>query len=219
MSETNSKIVELHFPLQASQIPSDHAYLLYSAISDLIPTAHEAAWLGIHTIKGQKLAAGTIKIARHAKLRLRLPIDKVSEVYSLAGAKLELGSEQLRCGIPEIHMLKPAKRLRARCVLIKVKGSEGKSAEQQSFTASLAKQIADLGIKADFEIEQGLYPNGVDVNLARRAIRIKDAVVTGYGVILNNLNEKDSILIQETGLGGRRRMGCGLFDPIPDGDD
>ncbi|MBX9938243.1 MAG: type I-MYXAN CRISPR-associated protein Cas6/Cmx6 [Candidatus Obscuribacterales bacterium] len=214
MSEKNSKTIELHFPVQGKLLPSDHGYPLFSAICEIVPNAHEAEWLGIHTIKGRKDDRGSIRISRHSKLRLRMPIDKVAELYSLAGSNLEIGGYQIKLGVPEIHLLRPSSSLRARFVTIKLKGSEGRFAEAESFLEGVRKQVSDLGVRAEIELERNLLQSGQDEGLARRALRVKDVTITGYGLILRGLSDVDSLLIQERGLGGRRRMGCGLFDPI-----
>lgn len=219
MSKKDSKTIELHFPVQGKLLPSDHGYQLFSAICEIVPKAHEAEWLGIHTLKGRKDDRGSISISRHSKLRLRMPLDKVAELYSLAGSNLEIGGCQIKLGVPEIHLLRPSSNLRSRFVTIKLKGSEGKFAEAESFIEGVRKQVSDLGVKAEIELERNLLQSGQDEGIARRALRVKDVTITGYGVILRGLTDDDSLLIQEKGLGGRRRMGCGLFDPIKVGLD
>jgi CRISPR-associated protein Cas6 len=48
----------------------------------------------------------------------------------------------------------------------------------------------------------------------RRVVRIKDKTVVGYGVHVAGLNAAESLCLQEHGLGGRRKMGCGVFVPV-----
>ena len=218
MPEETNRVVELHFPIKGDSLPSDHSYPLYAAISSLIPSTHGASWLGIHSIKGRKLKAGTIKISQFAKLRLRLPISKTSEIYQLAGAKIDIRGHMIQLGIPELHMLQPAKRLRARFVMIKCKDSRGKSASTGPFLASLKKQVAELGISTEISLEPNDSATAPQDQFARRAMRVKSVTLTGFGVLLDNLNEHDSLLVQAIGLGGKRRMGCGLFDPISQDD-
>lgn len=214
MTDKQTQIIELHFPVRGETLPSDHSYPLYAAISKLIPSIHNAPWLGIHTVKGRKLKAGIIKISSFAKLRLRLPISQASEIYQLAGAPLDVGGHPIQCGIPELHLLKPAKRLRSRFVMIKCKDSKGKSAETHSFLASLRKQVSELGVSAEISLEPSQIPMREEDDFARRAMRVKSATLTGFGVILDNLSDPDSLIVQSAGLGGKRRMGCGLFEPI-----
>ena len=40
-------------------------------------------------------------------------------------------------------------------------------------------------------------------------MRIRDKRVVGYAVLATGLTVEESIRLQEHGLGGRRRMGCG----------
>ena len=44
--------------------------------------------------------------------------------------------------------------------------------------------------------------------------RIKNvAAIERAEILLDGLTDNESIGIQETGLGGRRHMGCGVFEP------
>jgi Cas6 Crispr len=47
-----------------------------------------------------------------------------------------------------------------------------------------------------------------------RVVRIKDKTVVGYGVRVAGLNVEESLRLQEHGLGGRRKLGCGVFVPV-----
>lgn len=213
----NSGVVELHFPIRGASLPSDHAYPLYAAVTKLVQSAHNASWLGIHTIRGRRLGDGTLAMSRSARLRIRLPADQVPEFLQLAGATLDVAGHCITCGIPTVRHLAPARRLRSRFVMIKCKGSEGKTAEINSFLHSLRRQIDELGISADIILERQNIPRGSDGLVCRRVLKVKSAVLTGYGVILENLNDSDSVLVQEKGLGGKRRMGCGIFEPLGSG--
>ncbi len=52
---------------------------------------------------------------------------------------------------------------------------------------------------------------GVD---KRRVMDVKGYTIVGFSVRLSGLNEGDSVLVQERGLGGKRKMGAGIFVPI-----
>jgi CRISPR-associated protein Cas6 len=47
----------------------------------------------------------------------------------------------------------------------------------------------------------------------RRTIRIRDKEVVGFALRVEELTAEESILLQEKGIGGRRRFGCGIFVP------
>ncbi len=207
--------VELDFSAIGRTLPADHGYPLYSALSASVPEIHEAKWLGVHTLPGFKDGKGAILLLPEPKLRLRLPVDKVPVVYPLAGKQLVIGKHTLRLGIPHIRMLEPGTRLWARLVVLKLAGSEGQSAESQSFLEGVKRQVEALGVTGEVSLEKASGEAPVDP-FARRVLRIKDRTITGYGVYVSGLSDEDSLKLQAEGIGGRRRMGCGLFVPAKD---
>jgi CRISPR-associated protein Cas6 len=207
MTTSYEDIVELAFPLIGSEIPADHGYSLYSAVSGVIADAHCADWIGIHTIRGRKARPGVIRIGEGEALRLRLPLEKMPVVYKLSGERLRLGNSSIRCGLPTIRLLTPSANLRSRLVVIKT-AHEPKNVEPENFLKSLHRKLLDLNISANAHIER------TNNSHARRVVRIKDNIIVGYGVVISELKESDSLIIQAVGIGGRRRMGCGLFEPI-----
>ena len=50
----------------------------------------------------------------------------------------------------------------------------------------------------------------------RKIIHIKGKAIVGYSLIVEGLTAEESILLQEKGLGGRTRIGCGFFLPQRD---
>jgi CRISPR-associated protein Cas6 len=42
---------------------------------------------------------------------------------------------------------------------------------------------------------------------------VRQYVVVGFGVEVTGLSDEDSIKLQICGLGGKRKMGCGIFVP------
>lgn len=205
----SNETVDIEFPVYGLTAPADHGYFLYSAISRVAPTAHQANWLGVHTLKGRRSEPGSITLPRKSYLRLRLPLDKLAELYGLAGATLTLGAHEIRCGLPRVRRLAPSETLWSRLVVVKVAHAET-TVSTDSFVAALEKQLATLGVVAQIEIER--LPQSHEY--ARRVVRVKGATVAGYGVYVRNLSESDSIRLQIHGLGGRRRIGCGLFVPV-----
>jgi CRISPR-associated protein Cas6 len=59
-----------------------------------------------------------------------------------------------------------------------------------------------------------LKVNGECIVGERKTFTIHDKKVVGYSMTINELSDEDSILIQEHGIGGRRKMGCGFFEPV-----
>lgn len=203
-----SQVIELHFPIQGKRIPSDHGYLLFSAISQMNAEIHDVDYLGIHTFPGVRVGNGFIKLLSDSKLKLRLPVDKIASVYKLAGKRLRLGGDSLLLGSPSIVALTPASKLWARIVVIKTKDE---SRTPECILVAANKQLDALEINGKATLER--VGNGPEEQYARRVVKIKGTTIPGFGLYVNDLSDEDSIRLQSEGIGGRRKMGCGLFVP------
>jgi CRISPR-associated protein Cas6 len=198
----NRVYVELCFSITGQSLPADHGYGLYSAITHLAPQVHEQEGVSILTITGIPDRKGKIFLTERSHLRIRLPYECMPMVYHLAGKQLTIGSHSIRLGIPQIFMLHPAERLRARIVTIK------NHQEPESFLAAARLQLEALGI-----VGEAIVPLDVEGKPNRKTIKIKTYSVVGFGLEVSGLSEEDSIKLQVSGLGGKHRMGCGVFVP------
>jgi CRISPR-associated protein Cas6 len=195
--------ITVSFPVQGKQLPADHGYLLYAAIAKHVPSLHSIAWLGIELISGVPWDKGIIALpTRSANLRLRLPADKFGHVLQLAGARLELDSYALRLGLPVARPLVPASSLYARIVTIK------KFTEPEPFLDAAYRQLVQLDITGTLELPRDGRTR------SRRIITVHGCKIVGFSLAVYGLSDADSIRLQSVGLGGRRAMGCGMFNPI-----
>lgn len=188
--------VDLLFPVLGSSLPSDHGYALFSAISGVVPEAHGAAWLGVETIRGVARGDGTTAILPRATLRVRLPAEQISVVLPLAGRRLDVRGHAVRLGAPQVLPLRPAASLHARIVTIKG------FLEPEPFLAAAGRQLDELGVKGELEFGP------------RRVLKVGEHKIVGFELGAHGLSADDSLTLQERGLGGRRRMGAGIFVPI-----
>lgn len=200
-----SPSVIVHFPVQGRQLPADHGYALYSAIARQLPALHGASWLGIELLSGVPWRAGIIVLpTRDASLRLRIPADRYGHVLPLAGRRLDIAGYPIRLGIPTARPLTPAPSLYARAVTIK------KFTEPEPFLDAARRQLDALGITTatlELPIDEQGRPR-------RRIITIQGKHVVGFSLAAHNLTDDDSLRLQTAGIGGRRAMGCGHFNPI-----
>jgi len=195
--------VELSFSVIGTSLPADHGYGLYSAIAHLAPQVHEQEGLSIQTISGRPDRQGKIFLTDRSHLRIRMPYECMPMIYHLAGKQLSIGSHSIRLGIPQIFMLRPAERLRARIVTIK------NHLEPESFLVAAKLQLSALGISGE-----AIVPLDADGKFDRKTIKIKTYSVVGFGLEVSGLSEEDSIKLQIAGLGGKHRMGCGVFTVV-----
>ena len=211
--------VNVSFALSGKQLPADHGYLVYSAISKSAPSLHGVDWLAIELISGFPSGRGLIALPeRDASLRLRIPADHYRDVLSLAGKRLDIGGHQIRLGLPVACTLEPAPSLYARVVTIK------KFTVAEPFIEAVKRKLDSFGVQGRVELprdEQGRY--------RRRIVTIQGKSVVGFSVGVHDLNDEDSILLQAgavkivstedgsigwQGIFSRRAMGCGFFNPI-----
>lgn len=195
-------LIDLAFPIQASTpIPSDHGYKLYSAISHAVPQAHSENGLAIHPIQGRLIGNRELAIQPWSRLALRLSHEEIPHYLSLAGRQLRLGESAIRVGVPEIRALVPAIALRSRLVIIKAANLNAELLTPTVFEAATRKQLDQLGVSSEAMLTIG----------KRRTMRLKDKEIVGYEVIVEGLTAEESITLQEGGLGGKRKCGCGVF--------
>jgi CRISPR-associated endonuclease/helicase Cas3 len=203
-AEADAPYVSVHFPAEGRQLPADHGYALYSAITRRLPALHGAPWLGVELLSGVPWRQGIIALpTRGAHLRLRIPAARYGQVLPLAGQRLDIAGHTIRLGIPAARPLTPAPSLYARCVTIK------KFTDAEPLLDAARRQLDALGLSATLELpldEQG--------RPRRRIITIQGSHVVGFSLAAHNLSDEDSLRLQTTGLGGRRSMGCGHFNPI-----
>ena len=199
-----SPSVTVNFPVQGRQLPADHGYALYSAITRQLPALHGAPWLGIELLSGIPWREGIVVLpTRGAHLRLRVPANRYADLLPLAGKRLDIAGHPLRLGIPSARPLLPASSLYARVVTIK------KFTDAEPFLDAARRQLDALDITATLELpldEQGRF--------RRRIITIQGKHIVGFSLAALNLSDDDSLRLQSIGIGGRRAMGCGIFNPI-----
>jgi CRISPR-associated protein Cas6 len=214
-----SPCVKVSFPVLGRQLPADHGYLVYSAISRSTPSLHNVDWLAIELVSGFPSGRGLIALPdRGASLHLRIPAEKYRDVLPLAGKRLDISGHQIRLGLPLARALQPAPSLYARVVTIK------KFTEAEPFLEAVKRKLDQLGIEGRAELpldEQRRY--------RRRIVTIHGKSVVGFSVGVHDLNDEDSLLLQAGAINiatgqddstkwqnifSRRAMGCGIFNPI-----
>jgi CRISPR-associated protein Cas6 len=187
--------IDLAFRLNGTTVPVDHGYSLYAALSRIAPELHEAKELGIQPIRGMYSGDGKLHLADFSRLILRLPDDAIRTYLSLAGKQLDVDRHLLRVGVPEVRLLRPVASLRSR--LVTIKGFM----ETETFLEAVKRQLQDLQVAGEAHLGE------------RKTFRVKDKQVVGFAMGITNLTAEESLILQEKGLGGRRRMGCGVFVP------
>ena len=212
-------ILDLEFPLTGDDLPLDHAYPLYAALSRRLPWLHGASppvdageaaepAPGVFPVVGRPTQKRTLALSPRSRLRVRLPAHRLAEAASLAGERLKVAGQCVTTGPPTLIPLRPCPTLVADLVTIKL--AHHSKTDPLPFLQAVDRQLAALGVEA----EAGLRTHSGGERAGqphRKVLRIRGAIRVGYPVVVMGLTADDSLQLQRHGLGGRRRMGCGLF--------
>ncbi len=188
--------VDLCFQLLGKTIPVDHGFALHGAISDVLPNFHEDQAVGIKLIRGRYIGDGMLDISPKSELVLRLAVGRIPQYIQMAGKQLNILGYNLNVGVPKTRALIPAVALYSHLVTTR----NGDS--QERFEKEIARQMANLDIQGNFSVGE------------RKTFRVHDKQVVAYTLLVSELNAEASINLQKNGLGGRRKMGCGFFEPF-----
>jgi Cas6 Crispr len=224
-------IVDLHFPVLGSRIPTDHGYALYAAVARIVPAVHaNESPFRIAPIGGTYAGQGTLIIDQgKSRFRIRLPAEDIPVVLALAGKILTVGEHKIRLGVPQVRALTAAPSLVARAVVMKASSPRHIPTDNESRDRAATKRYLDpVGFLGGIRNDLSRRGIGAHVELSRHAagphageprrhvLRIHGKAIVGFTVLAKKLTAEASIRLQEEGIGGRRKMGCGFFVPTKD---
>ena len=187
--------VDLRFQVLGKTIPVDHGFALYGAVSRILPHFHEDQTAGIKLIRGRYVGDGMLDISPYSELVLRLPVGRIARYIQLAGKRLQVLGQNLTVGVPKTRALAPAVALYSHLVTTR------NGDIQDRFEKEIVRQMGELEIQGRFSVGE------------RKTFQVHGKQVVGYSVMVSELNAVESVKLQEVGLGGRRKMGCGFFEP------
>lgn len=207
--------LEVQFSLRGQTLPADHGYALYSAIKKLalenktlLETSNLPSDVLLCSIPGVRNRDGLIYLTKSSRFRLRCSADQAQQWYRLLQNQvLDIRGHLIRFIQPRLTLPETSNVLKARLVTFRLEQWNSHQAPVY-FLESCQKALEKLEVKGKVFID-----SNSDGDLALRAIKIQEKNVLGYGVVIEELNEDDSLKIQGYGLGGRKHFGCGWFYP------
>lgn len=185
--------VDIAFRLAAKLVPLDHGYALFGAICRILGDLHGARWLAVHPLPGAPRPDGLLALDGGRGLRLRVEPAEIPRVLPLAGKRLEIDGHAAQVGVSSVHAITAAPALRSRLTVIKG------FTEPEPFREALKRQLDAMEVAGRIEIGR------------RRTIAVNGYSVVGFEVALHELGDEASLRVQHAGLGGKQRMGCGVF--------
>ena len=204
--QVRDDIVDVVYAISGRTLPVDHAGALSTALHAALPWLEDDARAGIHLIhvaesgngwyRPQDTANEVLHISRRTKMTLRLPKDRLPEAEGLTGQRLDIGGHPLTVGSTSVKPLSSSSILFARYVL----AAEGESEEDFLHQAATALRELDITVRKMMSGKAHVL-NAPHGRVFTRSLMVAD------------LELEESVRLQEHGLGGGRKFGCGLFIP------
>ena len=186
--------VDLAFPLTGKLLPLDNGYIIYSALSRLCPYLHELQDIAIHPIAGIPNSSKQLRLTKRSRLQIRIPIEQIPLIYEfLVEQTFNIGQNQFHLGIPEYKALTPSSTVYSRLVIIR------RCIEPQVFLEAAQRQLNKLGLQGNIKL---LKKKNGQLQCRQLAIEKKEGTfpIRGYGVEVTDLNEEDSLKLQQQGV-------------------
>lgn len=190
------KKILLTFTAKGTFLSVDHGYQLFSALSTAVPVVHQSKNIGVKLLRGvydpqKKL----LDISPASKLILLLPKEDVAACLALAGQTLRIGDYSLELDMARVVELRPTPTLYSHLVTTR------NGHDDKRFTQEINRQLKEMSITCAWKKGK------------RKTFKVHDKQIVGHEIFVHGLDARDSLILQENGLGGRRKMGCGIFEP------
>jgi CRISPR-associated protein Cas6 len=207
MQDAPADIVDAVFAIACRSLPVDHAYALQQAIQEALPWFAEEPLAGLHTVHGAASGSGwmrpegadaLLQLSHRAKLALRLPAHRAEEAAALVGCTLQVAGSPLRVEKMALRPLSRITTLFSRCVVLAAD-------DEAMFVSAATEELGALGIRA----ERMVCGRMTTVATPERTYQARSLMLAG-------LTLGQSLLLQRSGLGAGRKLGCGLFIPHKD---
>lgn len=203
-AEVRSTMVDLAYALDAPQggaVPFDYRTVLAHALQARMPWLAQTPGAGVHRLRLVPGGGGQALLARRTRLVLRLPRERLAQARDLEGATLMLGEHALKVGAMQARELLPWGTLYAHIVAFGAVGAAvaETAPDEAAFMAEVDEALRRLGVACR--------------TICGRHQVLQAGALQGYSLMLDSLSAPHSLRLLEQGIGGHRRLGCGLFVP------
>jgi len=182
-------MIDVAFPVEGDTLPRDYRFALAEALDRELPWLHASPAAGVHRLNLVRNGGNEAIVSRRTRLVLRVPRERATDAGALAGAQLSVAGRHLRVGAAQQRELQHHATLFAHVVA----GGE----DELRFMQAVDAELQSLGVQC--RAICGLHH------------QLEAGRLTGYSLMLDGLSPDQSLTMLEAGVGGHRRLGCGLF--------
>lgn len=195
MHDEAVELIEIAYDLQGGALPAAYTFALWEELVRALPWLEAEQLAGILPLRGAKSGAQML-LPRRAKLVLRLPQPLAQRAQQLAGQTLDVGGYALPIGAASEKALQAHPSLHAHLVV--------SAGDENQFLAEVEQGLCELGLTCKWICGK------------RATLQVGERTISGYSLVVHELQPRDSLRLQQVGLGAERRYGCGLFVPCKD---
>jgi CRISPR-associated protein Cas6 len=206
VADDSLEVVDLHFPLSGRAVPHDYADALWEAVGTALPWLAADPLAGIHPLYGLSPGEGEWYISHRTRLILRLGRESAAVAAAeLKGASLQIGSHRIELGAAAVRELVYSTVIYSKFVAVEPASAAGEPISEDAFVAACRAQCDALGIRPRLVCGK-----------AQRA-QTPAGLLSGYSLMLYDLEREEIQRLQSDGLGIERKRGCGIFIPHKSG--
>ena len=207
--EIPDDIVDLSFAIKCKCLPLEHMASLSESLYKVLPWLEDEKLAGIHPINGAESGNGwersndpneLIYLSRRQKMTLRLPKERLDEAESLVGKTINVEGYDIEIGKSSIKKLSDLPTAFCRSILV-----DGRM-DEDAFLQWAFEELKALDIKVR-KMMPGIERVTKFADNSERVTR---------GLMVAELDQAESVRLQEHGLGEGRKLGCGIFLPQKD---
>jgi CRISPR-associated protein Cas6 len=192
MNDNTAAMIDIVYDLKGGMLPGEYAFMLWHELVRALPWLEGEELAGMLPLRGS-LSGEALLLPQRAKLVLRLPQRLTQQAQQLSGQTLDVEGHALQVGAARQRPLQAHPTLHARLVA-SLNG-------ENEFLEEVGERLRDLDVTCKW-----ICGKHVVLQAGERAI-------SGYSLVVHELNSEGSLRLQQVGLGMERRYGCGIFIP------
>lgn len=198
-----SDMIELSFSVDCKELPYDHAFELSSEILNLIPEIKNDKRNAIQTLHGPMSGNGWVRpdgqnipLSKRAKLIMRINKNQIDDIKTIEGREIKLFGNKLKIGKSKVKSFVIVKDLFCRFIV------SDPNIDEDKFLELIQNELRQYNIN-------------LRKALCGQSKMIKFGSETFYtrSLMIADLSKKESLRLQEEGVGEKRLYGCGIFLP------
>ncbi len=202
-------IVDLSFVIKCKCLPLEHMQALSESLNTVLPWLKDDKFAGIHPINGSESGNGwerssdpteLIYLSRRQKMTLRLPKKHLESAESLVGQTISVEGYDIEIGKSSIRKLSDLPTAFCRSIMI-----DGRM-QEDDFLKWAFEELKVL----DITVRKMMAGKERVIKLADNSERIIRSLMVA------ELEQAESIRLQQHGMGEGRKLGCGIFMPQKD---